>query len=83
MKVYRIVEKDKKDECYLFVGETPNQPGNFVASVLFWKRTIKSSSLSLKIFTSLRNINVAKTEAENWIKNNLFINYNITILKNK
>ena len=80
-EVYRIVEIDGKDECYLFCGEAPYQPGLYVASVLHWKRRADASEMAAQHFSSTKSLADAKKKAEDWVKKTLFQTYRETLLR--
>ena len=80
-KVYQVVEKDLKDECYLLCGEVPRSPGFFAASVIYWIRAEELPEQALKTFPSAISAEDAKAQAEGWIKKNLFEDYHEYLLR--
>ena len=75
IKVLRLVEKNKRDECMLFSSEVPDQPGLYAASVVYWQRSEQESVPAHQHFPSTTSVEDTEGLAKTWVAQNLFSEY--------
>jgi hypothetical protein len=74
-EVYRFAARDGRDQGSLLVAEVPGRPDRFIAAVWYWDRKSDPPTLSPHIFPTKRDMKEARSEAESWIRSNLFPDY--------
>lgn len=79
--ISKLLEKDRRDECYLFCGDSPHCPGYYAASVLYWERTKEANFMSSKHFGVEKDFDAVKARAESWVQKNLFGEYQEILLR--
>ena len=82
VRVFKLIENNGFEYCFVYVGEILNQPYLYGASILYPKRTDMGTTFSLENFISENLIDVLM-QAEEWIHRKLFIKYSIKFLREK